>query len=77
MIDLLQRHRHHHYFSEAECVMDEWQDGLTITAQQDDVRVGDTVKVSHQLGVVFKVTQVDYYRNPSDMFIAQISPSKP
>jgi CTP synthase (UTP-ammonia lyase) len=76
MMNLLQRHRHH-YFAESECVMDEWEDGFTVTAQQDDVKVGDTVKVFHHPGVVFTITQVDYYSNPSDMFIAHIYPVMP
>jgi hypothetical protein len=81
MISLLQRHRHH-YFAQSECVVDKWGDeegdeSLTLTAQQRDVKVGDTVKTFYKPGVVFEVTRVDYYREPSDMFVAHITPSIP
>jgi hypothetical protein len=68
---ILQRQRHH-AIAQANCAVDEWANGLTITTQKDGVKVGDTVEVSHLPGVIFEVARIDYYSDPSDMFVAEI-----
>jgi len=81
MINLLQRRRLYS-FAQSECVVDKWSDedgdeSLTLTAQQRGVKEGDTVKTFYKPGVVFEVTEIEYYSEPSDMFVAHITPSIP